>query len=48
MKREETLTTEQRSSTGERLGSDEGLSTRDLASPNDRTTDAGEGPPDAP
>lgn len=48
MERQEALTTDKRSSTDERLGSDEGLSTRDLTSPNDRTTDAGEGARDAP
>jgi hypothetical protein len=48
MEREEALTTDERSRTEERLGSDEGLSTRDLASPHDRTTNAGASAPDAP
>jgi hypothetical protein len=48
MQRKEALTTDERSSTEERLRPDRGLSTRDLASPSDRTTDGGEAGPDAP
>jgi hypothetical protein len=43
MEHKEAMTTDERSSSDERPRPDEGLSTRDLASPNDRTTDAGEG-----
>ena len=47
MERKETLITDERTSTDERPGSDEGLSTRDLASPSASRADARESAPDA-